>query len=37
MKHRSRLYKANGLTEAQKSIVDHILMDKIKALLKVHL
>ncbi len=31
MKHRSRLHKATGLTEAQKSIVDHILLDKIKA------
>eukprot|EP00752_Nemacystus_decipiens_P018608 g16683.t1 len=34
MKHKSRLHKANGLTEAQKSIVDHMLMDKIKALQK---
>lgn len=35
MKHRSRLHKMPGLTEAQKSIVDHILMDKIKARQKV--
>eukprot|EP00903_Cladosiphon_okamuranus_P005765 g5716.t1 len=35
MKHRSRLHRANGLTEAQKSIVDHILMDQIKARQKV--
>lgn len=35
MKHRSKLHKVAGLTEAQKSIVDHILMDKIKARQKV--
>lgn len=35
MKHRKKLHKPGGLTEAQKSIVDHILMDKIKARRKV--
>ena len=35
MKHRGRLHKVNRLTDAQKSIVDHILKDKIKALQKV--
>ncbi|CAM9166124.1 unnamed protein product [Scytosiphon promiscuus] len=31
IKHRHKLHKASGLTDAQKSIVDHILMEKIKA------
>ncbi|CBJ27696.1 conserved unknown protein [Ectocarpus siliculosus] len=35
MKHRKKIHKPGGLTEAQKSIVDHILMDKIKARKKV--
>ncbi|CAM9290972.1 unnamed protein product [Ectocarpus fasciculatus] len=36
MKHRKKLHKPGGLTEAQKSIVDHILMDKIKARRKLN-
>lgn len=36
MKHRNKLHnKASGFTEAQKSVVDHILLDKIKARRKV--
>ncbi|CAM9637203.1 unnamed protein product [Ectocarpus sp. 6 AP-2014] len=36
MKHRKKIHKPGGLTEAQKSIVDHILMDKIKARKKLN-
>lgn len=35
MKHKSRLHKATGLTEAQKSIVDQILLEKIRDRRKV--
>eukprot|EP00904_Undaria_pinnatifida_P010728 jgi/Undpi1/6786/HiC_scaffold_21.g09263.m1 len=36
MKHRDKLHnKPSGLTDAQKSVVDHILLDKIKARRKI--
>lgn len=35
MKHRNSLHKTTGLTEAQQSILDHILLEKIKARKKV--
>lgn len=35
IKHKNRVHTTVGLTQAQKSVLDHILLEKIKALGKV--